>query len=132
MTNSKAVFNNLSLIIDVWIHCFFLNKCTDFNNTLKSNTIWCKKLTTILLGWKNVARPFFRQKQVSTSAERQQQHVAVAFRLSCLPVFAWRRVVLRFFNSKQLLRVSCILWWYYPKYYSIILENVSLWCFIVI
>ena len=40
--------------------------------------------------------------------------------------------VLRFVDPKQLLRVSCILWYYYPKCYSIILENASLWCFIVI
>ena len=37
-------------------------------------------------------------------------YVAVTFRHSCLPVFAWRRVVLHFFDPKQLLRVSCILW----------------------
>ena len=61
---------------------------------------------------------------------------------SCLTVFAWRRVVLRFFDPKQLLRVSCILWCYYPKCFSINQstlpwtkifneenENViSLWC----
>ena len=40
-----------------------------FDNTLKSNTIRCKKFATIVLGWKNVARSFFRQKQVSTSAK---------------------------------------------------------------
>ena len=55
--------------------------------------------------------------------------VAVIFRHSCLSVFAWRRVVLHIFDPKQLLRVSCILWCYYPKCYSIILENVSLWSF---
>ena len=38
-----------------------------FDNTLKNNTIRCKELTTIVSGRKNVARPFFRQKQVSTS-----------------------------------------------------------------
>ena len=58
-------------------------------------------------------------------------YIAVTFRHSCLTVFAWRRVVLRFFDPKQLLRVSCILWCYYPKCYSIIFENASLWCFIV-
>ena len=51
---------------------------------------------------------------------------------SCLTVFAWRRVVPRFFDPKQLLRDSCILWCYYPKCYSIILQNASFWCFIVI
>ena len=36
------------------------------------------------------------------------------------------------FDPKQLLRASCILWCYYSKCYSIILENANLWCFIVI
>ena len=45
-----------------------------FNNTLKNNTIGCKKLATIVSGRKNVARPFFKRKQVSKSAEMQQQH----------------------------------------------------------
>ena len=45
--------------------------------------------------------------------------VAVLFRHSCLPVFAWRRVVLHIFNPKQLLRVSCILWCYLSKWLSI-------------
>ena len=58
-------------------------------------------------------------------------YVAFIFRLSCLPVFAWRRVVLHIFAPKQLLRVSCILFCY-SKCYSIILEKASLWCFIVI
>ena len=40
-----------------------------FNNTLKNNTIRCKKLATIVSNRKSVARPFFRRKQVSTSAE---------------------------------------------------------------
>ena len=42
------------------------------------------------------------------------------------------RVVVCIFDQKQLLRVSCTLWCYYSKCYSIILENASLWCFIVI
>ena len=46
-------------------------------------------------------------------------YVAVAFRHLCLTVLAWRRVVLRFFDLKQLLRVSCILWCYYSKCQSI-------------
>ena len=44
-----------------------------FNNTLKNNTIRCKKFATIVSGRKNVARLFFRRKQVSTSAKMQQQ-----------------------------------------------------------
>ena len=39
------------------------------NNTLGNNTIECKKLATIVSSRKNVARPFFRRKQLSTSAE---------------------------------------------------------------
>ena len=41
----------------------------EFNNTLKSNTIRCEKLATIVSGRKNVERPFVRRKQVSTSTE---------------------------------------------------------------
>ena len=59
---------------------------------------------------------------------RYNSNVAVVFRYSCLFVFAWRRVVLRFFYPKQLLRVSCILRCYFSKWYSIILQNTSLWC----
>ena len=40
-----------------------------YNNTLKSKTIRCKKLPTIVSGRKKVARPFVRRKQVRTSAE---------------------------------------------------------------
>ena len=39
------------------------------NNALGNNTIKCKKLATIVLGWKNVAQFFVRLKQASTSAE---------------------------------------------------------------
>ena len=48
-------------------------------------------------------------------------YVAVTFRHSCLPVFVWRTVVVCFFDPKQLLRVSCILWCYLTKWYSTIL-----------
>ena len=37
------------------------------SNTLKNNTIRCKKLTTIVSGLKEVTRPFVKRKQVSTS-----------------------------------------------------------------
>ena len=36
------------------------------------------------------------------------------------------------FYPKQLLRVSCISWCYFSKWYSIILQNVSLWCSFVV
>ena len=54
------------------------------------------------------------------------------FRHSCLPVFAWRRVLLHIFDPKQLLRVSCILWCFYPKCYSIILIETLIFTFCVI
>ena len=53
-------------------------------------------------------------------------------RHSCLPVYPEEGSCYVFSDPKQLLRVSCILWCYYPKYHLIILENASLWCFIVI
>ena len=37
-----------------------------------------------------------------------------------------------FFDPKQLLRVSYILWCYFSKCYSIILQNINLWCSIVV
>ena len=40
-----------------------------FKNDLGKNTIKCKKPATVVSGRKNIAQPFFRQKQVSTSAE---------------------------------------------------------------
>ena len=73
-----------------------------FDNTLKSNSIRCKKLTTIV------------------------SNIAVKFRHSCLPVFAWRRIVLRFFDPKQLLPVSCILWCYFLKCYQIMWVSIRL------
>ena len=77
-------------------------------------------------GSKNVARPFFRRKQLSTSAKMQQQRTLLLhFGTRCLPVFAWRKIMLHFFNPKQLLRVSCILWCYYPKCYSIVFVIAS-------
>ena len=51
-----------------------------FDNTLKSNTIRCKKLTTIVSGQKNAARPFVRWKQVSRSAVRLMKGHAMFFR----------------------------------------------------
>ena len=59
-------------------------------------------------------------------------YIAVTFRYLCLSIFAWRRVVLHFFDSKQLFWVSCILWCYFSKCYKIILQNASFWCSIVI
>ena len=52
-------------------------------------------------------------------------YVVVTFRYSCLSFFAWRKVVLHFFNPKQLCRVSCLLWCYFLKWFSIILQNAS-------
>ena len=38
-----------------------------FSNTLKNNTIKCKKFTTIVSGRKNGARPFVRRKQLNST-----------------------------------------------------------------
>ena len=84
---------------------------------------------------------FFGSKKCSTTLRQAKtgKHecqkltaIAVTFRLSCLPVIAWRWVVLHFFAPKQLLRVSCILWCYLSKGFSTIFQNVSLWCCIFI
>ena len=59
-------------------------------------------------------------------------YIAVTFRHSCLPVIAWQKVVLHFFDPKQLLEVSSILWCYLSKWYSTILQSASLWCCIFV
>ena len=51
---------------------------------------------------------------------------------SCSHIFAWQSVVLRFFDPKQSLQVSCILWCYFSRWYSIIFRNASLLCSIVL
>ena len=102
-------------------------------NTLGNNTIGSKKLAIIVSGQKKHSTTLL---QVNTGEHECRNvtttYVAVTFWHLCLPVFAWRSAVLCFFDPKQLLRVSCFLWCYYPKCYSIILENAILWCFIVI
>ena len=45
--------------------------------------------------------------------------------------FHLTKVVLRIFDLKKLLRVSCILWCYYLKCYSVVLKNGILSCFII-
>ena len=72
----------------------------------------------------------FRLKKCSTTL--RQAKTDNTFRHSCLPVFTWRRIVLHFFDPKQLLRVSCILWCYFLKWYSTMLQNASLWCSIFV
>ena len=73
------------------------------NDTLNNNTVECKKLATIVSGQKNIIWLFFRWKQVSTSVRNvTATYVAVTFRHLCLPVFVWRRVVLRFFLSETI------------------------------
>ena len=81
-------------------------------NNLQINSIRCNKFAT---------------------ARSSQSNMLLLFcRTHGSPIFICWSLLLRFFDSKQLLWVSCFLWCYYPKCYSIILENASLWCFIVI
>ena len=90
------------------------------NITLKNNIIRCKKLATNVSDQKRKKK----SKYDFSSGEHKQarvQFVALTFRDSCLPIFTWLRVVLRFFNPNKLLRVSWILWRYYSKWYSVIL-----------
>ena len=149
--------------------------CAWFNNMLKSNTIRCKKLATIVLSQKNVAQTLLQAitgkhecwkvtamcgtRAYLLSTEEGSCYIfstqnncceflasnGIIFKVifnhtwyvavilhSCLPVFACRRVVLHFFDPKQLLRVSCILWWYLSKWFSTILQNASLLCCIFV
>ena len=50
--------------------------------TLKNN-IRCKKLATVVSGRKNVARPFVRRKQISTSVEMARCCYISALKLTC-------------------------------------------------
>ena len=59
-------------------------------------------------------------------------YVLVILLHSCLLVFTWRRIVLLFFNLKQLLRISCIYWCYFRKLSSFILQSDSLRYFSVV
>ena len=100
---------------------------------MNNNTRRSKKLATFVSCRKYVTRHFVRRKQAripkfNSNVQNQIQwqdfnaavlYFAVIFRHSCLPVFAWRRVVLHIFDPKQLLRVSCMLSCHYPKCYSI-------------
>ena len=77
-----------------------------------------------------LARSFVRWKQVSTSAEIR----CFTLLLTCVHCFTLllyfgTRAYLfspdegsRYVFSKHLFRVSCILWWYYSKCYSIMLH----------
>ena len=78
-----------------------------YNNTLKDNTIRCKKLATIVSGRKTSAKMQLNVRWCCISA----------LVLNC---FRLKKGRATFFDPKQLLRVSCILWCYYPKCYSII------------
>ena len=69
-------------------------------NTLQSNTTKCKKLATIALGRKSVTRPFISEKYFVNNIRCSYFVTFCAYILSL--------DVIRFFNSKQLLRVSCI------------------------
>ena len=90
---------------------------TQLKITLKNNTIRCKKLAKIVSGRKNVAWPLVRQKQLNTKCAVTLLSVAVKFRHSCLPVFAWRRVVLRFST-----RNNC--YSEFLAFYSVITQSV--------
>ena len=94
-------------------------------NHFENNTIRCEKLATIVSGQKNVVRPFVRRKQVSTSAE---MYVAVTFRHSCLPVFAWWRVRAIFFWPETIAASFLHLMVFFSKWFSTMLQNASLWC----
>ena len=58
MLKKKNIWKEIKYRLDTWLKI-----------PLKNNFIRCKKLATIVSAQKNVAQPFFRKKQVSTSAE---------------------------------------------------------------
>ena len=57
----------------------------------------------------------------------------LVMRYSYLPVITWWRMVLHFFFYQEpLLRISCICWFNFIKWSSIVLQNDSLQCFFVV
>ena len=135
-----------------WPKCNYISqhatKCTTnwhfekwLRNTLQIRIIRFKKLTTIVLDWKNITPSFVRRKCVSTSEAKSQQlllkHSLKNGTISsgqlnihhflpsnvifmnkgtlCLPIFSWWRLVLCYFNPKQLLKVSWIWWCLFAK-----------------
>ena len=76
-----------------------------FNNALKINTIKCKNLVTIVSGRKNIARPFVRQKQVSTKCKSNVQNQIQWQDLNLL------QILLKIFCFKQLIKFKlCEKW----------------------
>ena len=91
-------------------NCFGLKKCSRILCQAKTGKHECRNIIATLLFYFGTRAYLFSPDEDSS----------------------WRRVVLHIFDSKQLLRIFCILWRYYSKHYSIILENASLRCFIII
>ena len=69
----------------------------------KNNTIRCKKFATIITGQKNIARPFFKQKQVSMSAEMYSNLCILALVLTC---FRLKKGRATFFQPKTIVESS--------------------------
>ena len=90
-----------------------------FFRTLTCNLKWKKYLTTYSMIFNQISAQN-RLPEFSSMTYAYSKYVAVIFRHSCLPVFASWRVVLNVFDSKQLLLISCILWCFYSKCFSII------------
>ena len=126
---------------------FILNlQLPRFNNTLKSNTMRCKKLTTIVLGRKYVSTNAEMLRSITLRQAKTGEHECRNIKIYVQNQIQWKdfnllKTLLEnssyfgtlaylfspdegsecFFDPKQLLRVSCILWCYYPKCYSITL-----------
>ena len=100
----------------LFYECYFV--LYSLKRSINLNNVFLK------IRWKNksILNSMHLDKKVPSSPFGVWQcdnEVAVTFWHSCLPFLAWRRVLLCFFDPKQLLRVSCILRCYYRKFYSI-------------
>ena len=103
-----------------FLKIFFKLQCRGFilNNSLNNTTIRCKRLATIV----NILSTILCQVKTGKHECRNTLlyvavnmctlfYVAVIFRHSCLPVFAWRRVAVRIFETlvSSLLHLMVIL-----------------------
>ena len=108
-----------------------------FLTTLQINTITLKKLSTIVSVRKNITRPFVMQELVSrvpfnnskvqlsnannysnSTTATHCDSVDIILRHSCLPSFAWRKILLHFFYQNNCLK--------FLAFYGVNLQSVQL------
>ena len=147
--NHKTIFEKMETMFDFFLYIYAFQ---EFNFEKKKKTTlisWTKIITksakrqfSYFVNFQNFPKfPCFGNFQNSLpkkpglfpglSRVFSSAHISSnsnAFRYSSISIFAWWSVVLRLFDPKQLLRVSCIWSCYFTKQSSVILLDTILWC----